>query len=237
MSTAHTKPTVVFIVAHPDDIAFLMPGTATLLKQRYALHVVCASKGERGYRWDGEGTPPPSDELAAKREKEERAACALIDAEITFLGLIDGEIYAEREVCRRVADILTELKPVAVLTLHPLSKPDHAAASLIARQALHLCKRYWETELYMVTREGEVYHPFGANIFVNTEGVQEARMALVRCHPSQLHDPEGYAKRVQRPGVMARMSYCERAEAFMTELPAVGTRWSRRAGSILLDLE
>ncbi len=44
------KPAVAFVVAHPDDVAFLMGGTAWLRKDRYQLHVICASQGERARR-------------------------------------------------------------------------------------------------------------------------------------------------------------------------------------------
>ena|GEM_PF-5257049 len=39
MNSAALKPPVVFVVAHPDDVAFSMGGTARLHKDRYHLHV------------------------------------------------------------------------------------------------------------------------------------------------------------------------------------------------------
>ena len=48
---------VVFVVAHPDDVAFFMGGAALLLKDRCKLHVICATRGERGYPWKGPWLP------------------------------------------------------------------------------------------------------------------------------------------------------------------------------------
>jgi LmbE family N-acetylglucosaminyl deacetylase len=99
MKKTHSKPSIVFVVAHPDDLAIIMGGTALLLKDRYQLHVLCASKGERGYPWKGVGRLKPiNPEIATIRAKEEKAACAMLGANLTFLGQIDGEIFAGREV-------------------------------------------------------------------------------------------------------------------------------------------
>ncbi|GAH72350.1 unnamed protein product, partial [marine sediment metagenome] len=39
---------VLFVVAHPDDLAYGMGGIAFLLRDKFDLHLVCATKGERG---------------------------------------------------------------------------------------------------------------------------------------------------------------------------------------------
>ena len=39
---------ILLVVAHPDDLAWGMGGTDLLLKDRYHLHVVCATTGECG---------------------------------------------------------------------------------------------------------------------------------------------------------------------------------------------
>ena len=38
---------IVFIVAHPDDMAYGMGGTAWLLKEKYNLHILCTTRGEK----------------------------------------------------------------------------------------------------------------------------------------------------------------------------------------------
>ena len=130
-----TRPNIVFVVGHPDDVAFFFGGTASLLKDRFNLHVLCASRGERGYDWTGEGMAPPSAEVAQARSAEEAESCRLLDAQLTFLGQLDGEIFAGREVCHAVAGMLADLKPVALFTHHPLEKQDHSATFGIALAA------------------------------------------------------------------------------------------------------
>lgn len=86
---------IVFVVAHPDDVAYGMGGTATLLKDKYHLHVVCATRGDRGKK----GTSMA--ETSALREKEEIAACKQLGAELTFLNLIDREVFENGEKMHR----------------------------------------------------------------------------------------------------------------------------------------
>ncbi len=236
MNPALSKPPVVFVVAHPDDVAFSMGGTAWLLKDRYQLHVICASQGERGYASTVAGPKPPCPVTAATRAREEAAACALLDARLSFLGLIDGELFAERSVCERIAGMLAAIKPVALFALGPLEKPDHAAMSLAARLALHLADLYWTTELLMPFRHGETVNMSHASLFVNISSVIEHKRQLIRCHTTQAPDESAVERVLVRNMLLGKMAWCEYAEAYITGLPLVATRWQRPAGSILMQL-
>ena len=124
--------TVIFIVAHPDDAAYGVGGTAMLLKEQYRLHILCATRGERG-------TTLPMEKTAAIREKEEMAACRLLDAELTFLDMIDREVFAGKEICAKVAEILKEEQAKAVFTIWPIdSHPDHSGVSEITKKRILL---------------------------------------------------------------------------------------------------
>ena len=230
MTDADSKPPIAFVVAHPDDVAFYMGGTAILLKERYKLHVLCASSGERGYRREGEGLPPPNGEIGAARENEERASCKLLGAELTFFDQPDGEIFAGRKICEQVADSLTEIKPAAVFTMGPFSKPDHTSTCLIARQALSLAGIFWETEIYMTESLR------CANIFVNTTAVIEEKKKLAFCHQHHLHDPGYWDIILEDDRLAGKLAHCDYAEAYLTEFPLIDTRWGRKAGSVLMDL-
>ena len=131
---------VVILAAHPDDVACCMGGTLLKLKGKVTPHVLCATKGERGC------PGRPMDEVGAVRENEERAACRILGAELTFLGRIDAETYADQELCDRVAGVIDELKPVALFALWGIDRhPDHSAVSEVARKAAGLRKvtRQW----------------------------------------------------------------------------------------------
>ena len=102
---------VLFVFAHPDDAAYGMGGVAWLLKDKFDLHLICATKGERGLQ--GRSLT----ETAAIRDKEEKRECELLGAKLTFLDRIDRELYADAETCQQVADIVRKTAPVALFTL------------------------------------------------------------------------------------------------------------------------
>ena len=230
-----TKPAIAFVVAHPDDVANAMGGTALLLKDAYRLHIVCATRGQRGYA--GAAQHGPSAELAATREAEERAAAAYIDAEVTFLEMMDGEIFADRAACEEVAGILGRLKPRALFTLDPYDKPDHAAAAQIAVHALELAGRFWETEIYgTVWPGGGVRRPDLIDVFVNISAVIAEKRAMVACHRTQLPGGTDVESVIRRNVLLGRLAWCEYAEAYRAWLPLMGRRWNRKAGSVLMEL-
>jgi len=230
----NTRPAIAFIVAHPDDVALSMGGTALLLKDKYKLHVICASKGERGYKWEGKGLPPPIPEVAAEREKNELAACAMIGAELSFLGEMDGEIFASRSACENVGGILTRIRPVAVFTHWPLEKTDHAATWGIVYRALELASLFWTTELYMSAMAGDDRRGPNPDIYVNISAVFQQKMEMCRCH--KRHGDHFVNYLTQYNGILGKQVWCDYAEAYATGLPLMSTRWNRKAGSILLDL-
>lgn len=231
---------VVYICAHPDDIESVT-GTLTLLRRKgYTIHDFCLTPGQRGYKLPGQtrraGLIPPNSELAATRIKEEQAACAVIGAELTMFDEMDGELYAHRAICEKVAAKLAEIKPAAVITLWALEKPDHSAAFSIAYKALHLNELYWTTEFYMSRADGSGYH-FRPDLYVNVSNVIEQKKAVAACYPSQLSgDPADYALRQAR--LHGQAASCDYAEGFSTSVPLVGTRWDRPAeiGRLLLGL-
>jgi len=230
------KQNVVFITTHPDDVAFSMGGTAALLKNKYNLHILCISSGDRGYKWNGEGLPPRNRELGISRENEEREAAKLINAQVTFFNEPDGEVFAGKEICCKIAEILSNLEPIAIFTMGPFEKSDHSATTQIARQALFIAKRFWETEFYMLVpySHSNVYNP---SIYVNITNVIEDKKKQVFCHQHYLCDPTYWDKLLEENKIMGTLAvHCEYAEAYFVELPTVTSRWNRKFSSILMDL-
>jgi LmbE family N-acetylglucosaminyl deacetylase len=233
-----TSNSVVFVVAHPDDVAFSFGGTAWMLKEKHQLHVLCASQGERGYHseWKGPGLKPPSAETAARRAQEEQSACDLLGAELTFLGQMDGEISPHREVCEKVREVLSALQPRAVFTHGPFDKPDHSATFGITYLALHATGRFWETELYTE----EAYNLTRVSVFVNITDAIEGKKQQIRCHRSHMRrsEEEEIDAILERNRVLGGMSVCPYAEGFLTPFPITNSRWGRPAesGRILLEL-
>lgn len=231
MSSAKNTDSIVFVVAHPDDVARAMGGTAWLLRKKYRLHVLCASKGERGI--EGRSLA----EAAAIREKEEAAACRLLKARLTFLGQIDGEIFAGREVCELVAAKLRRLRPRAVFTLWPINRhPDHVSVYDIATKAVKLAGISGGVELYMGENALGETNQFAPDILVDISGVIEEKRALVRVHQSQNPTQADEDGVLQRNAFRGRFAGCEYAEPFKTSFPLTVRRRGGIQASVLLGL-
>ncbi len=211
---------IVFIVAHPDDVAAAMAGTAHLLAQRYRTHVFCATQGERGLP----GRDPH--ETAALRVREEQAACDLLGASLHFLGLMDAEVYAERRVCESLAEELRRLDPAAAFCQWPLDfHPDHAATSEIARKALHLsgCK----AELYMgETFPGQQTANFHPDIYVDVSRLAGVIEAAVRCHVCQNPEDRLLLPALQWRRFRGAEARLQLAEGFKTLLPSQASSYA-----------
>jgi LmbE family N-acetylglucosaminyl deacetylase len=202
------KP-VVFIVPHPDDVAFGMGGIALLLNKQYKLHILCATKGERGCG----GRNIPMEKIAAMREKEELSAAELINADVTFLGKIDQEVFADRETCEEVAKYLKKINPVAVFTIWPSdTHTDHTAVSEIARKAIRfselspeLCYCEESTIVGQTTQ-------FSPDIYVDISEVIDDKLRVLRCHKSQNsedHLAQNMLKQCKFRGGEAGVTYAE----------------------------
>jgi LmbE family N-acetylglucosaminyl deacetylase len=234
------RPNIAFVVAHPDDVAFGMGGTAWLLKARHRLHVFCASRGERNYV-DPQGrtglAKPPSEELGATRAAEEAEACRLLGAELRFLGQADMEVSASRQAIHELAEPLAALKPVAVFTLWPVNTPDHVAASALTIQTLRLAGIFHTTEVYFFEIGlGGATNQFIPDLYVNISEVIEQKRRLIRCHRSHGPLEETVETYTRDNALRGRFARCDYAEAFKTPDPVVNQRWGRKARYLLLDL-
>lgn len=126
------KEKVVFVSAHPDD-SYGFAATASLLKDRYEVHVVDFTYGERGC---GE-EKFLSGWTKAKRIAEETSACRFLGAKLHWIGEVDGEAQASPRAVRRIVEILQELKPKAVFAHWPLDvHPDHVQCSAAVQKAM-----------------------------------------------------------------------------------------------------
>jgi len=220
-----TRRSVIFIVPHPDDLAYGMGGTAYLLKDKYELQVLCLTKGERGLSREA------SKETAAIREKEEEAACKILKADLTFLGLIDREVFADRKICERVAEIIKQANPVAIFGLWPIDyHPDHSAAAEIARKAFFLSQV--KAEFYMCEEDIiQQTTQFAPDIYVDISRVIKNKIALLRCHKCQNPNDGMVNRSLEQSTFRGYQAGCKYAEGFKTIRPPMNT-----CQSILFDL-
>lgn len=138
----NSAPTLLAVLAHPDDETFGMGGTLALYARRgYNVYLVCATRGEVG-------TVDPEHlrhyhSIADLREAELRCAAEHLGLkEVYFLGYRDSGMpgsednrhpdaqvaHSVDEVAGKVVHYIREIKPDAVLTFDPIGgyrHPDH----------------------------------------------------------------------------------------------------------------
>lgn len=232
MSSSPKKQSILFIVAHPDDLSHSMGGTAYLLKNQYDLHVFCLTKGEYGIK----GKSPA--EAAAIRELEEAKTCEILGAKLTFLNQIDAHTYADKEICEKVAGLIKQIAPSAVFTLWPINEhPDHVVVHNISIKSLMLAGLYHQTELYFSENSmGTQTNQFHPDIYIDISSVIENKKDMVRCHHSQNPLPADVEKVIQRNVFRGMLNCCPYAEGFKTNYPII-INSKRKAPMVLLQLK
>jgi LmbE family N-acetylglucosaminyl deacetylase len=135
-------PTLLAILAHPDDESFGMGGTLALYAERgVAVHLICATRGEVGEVVPEYLGDYPS--VAELREAELRCAASHLGlTAVHFLDYRDSGMPGSpdnqhpqalvaaplEEVAAKVAHAIRELKPQVVVTFDPIGgyhHPDH----------------------------------------------------------------------------------------------------------------
>ena len=128
------KDRVVIVPAHPDDLVACL-GFCHLAKGVYDIHVIDFTHGERGLGQAGF----TNGVARATRTKEEEAVCASIGATLHWLDEVDGESYAGRETCRKLAKLIADIRPRAVIGHWPADiHTDHVMAGAAMQRAVFL---------------------------------------------------------------------------------------------------
>jgi LmbE family N-acetylglucosaminyl deacetylase len=148
---------VLVVVAHPDDETFGMGSVIAGAAAAGAEVVVCcATRGEAGET----ALPiPPGEDLAAVRERELRAAGAVLGVErFVLLGFGDSGMTGppapdslagapEDTVVEAIAAVIDDVRPQLVLTIDP-SLNDHRDHERIGRATLAAAARWPEVPVY-----------------------------------------------------------------------------------------
>ncbi|MGI8459133.1 MAG: PIG-L deacetylase family protein [Propionibacteriaceae bacterium] len=131
------------VTAHPDDADFAAAGTiAGWVDAGIEVTLLLCTKGEQGGFDD-----TPRSEMPAIREREQRAASAVLGVtDVRFLdGWSDGWLQPSFELQRAIVAVIREVRPRRVLTQSPqrlyqrlqASHPDHLAAGEATVRAVY----------------------------------------------------------------------------------------------------
>ncbi len=165
----------------------------------------------------GRSTGRSREELRALREKEQRAAGAVVGvSDITFLGYPDGELSSSLELRKKVTRVIRRIRPDLVVCQSPernweriyASHPDHLAAGEATLCAVYPDARnpYSYSELLEEGLEAHVVPEVwltgtsNPNHAVDITDVFERKCAALQQHVSQIDDVEALLARITAMG-------------------------------------
>ena len=223
---------VLVIFSHPDDAEFgAAPTIAALAAGGARVDYLVTTDG-------GKGSDDPavtSDELAATRANEQRAAADLLGVtEIVHLGYPDGYLVASLELRRDIVRHIRRLRPDVVIAQNPMRRqdgnpfighPDHLATGEATLAAVYPAARDrlnfpellaeglepWRVRQVLITG---VEQP---NLFVDVSNTFQIGLRALLCHASQIAEPGAVEARVrERAEEAGRPAGLAMANAFLS---------------------
>jgi len=164
------------IFPHPDDESLGLGGTlAKYSAEGVGTHLVCATRGERG--WSGpEEQNPGLEALGRLREGELRCAAGVLGLrEVSFLDYLDGDVDQAdpEEIIAKITTHVRRIRPEVVVTFPPdgnYGHPDHIALAQFTAAAL-ICaadEGYHDPQSQPSHRVSKFYHMVDSKDFVET---------------------------------------------------------------------
>jgi LmbE family N-acetylglucosaminyl deacetylase len=211
MTNERAVDRLLVVTAHPDDVDFGAAGTiATLTDSGVEVAYCIVTDGDAG-GFDPE--IPRSDIPRIRREEQTAAAKELGVSELYFLGYPDGALVASLDLRRDISREIRRFKPDVVMCQSPQrdfnriygSHPDHLAAADAAISAVYPDARNPFTFTELLT---EGFEPHSAwqvwimggptpNKWVDTTDHFDRKIRALRCHASQLPDPDAMEVRIR----------------------------------------
>ena len=193
------------ITAHPDDAEFGPAATAARwIDEGSTGWLVCCTSGDQG----GEDADLDPLELAAVREREQRAAAAIVGyAGVSFLHQPDGALANDLALREMLVREIRTFRPDAVLATDPevmfysdggVNHTDHRAAGMAAVDAVYPAARN-PMAFPWLSRDGLARHVVRRlylfwsnqpNAWVDVTSTIDRKIAALRAHESQLSEPE-----------------------------------------------
>ncbi|MDQ1402397.1 MAG: hypothetical protein QOG03_713 [Actinomycetota bacterium] len=214
MSTEEGIERILVVVAHPDDVDFGSAGAiATWTDGGVEVSYCIVTDGDAG----GFDPAVPRSEIAGIRRAEQTAAAKEVGvSDLYFLGYPDGRLTVTIELRRDISRVIRQVRPQRVVCQAPernweriyASHPDHMAAGEAALCAVYPDARnpFAHPELAAEGLEAhtvpEVWVQGGKapNRYVDVTDVFDRKIAALRCHVSQLTDPDAIDERMRMWG-------------------------------------
>jgi LmbE family N-acetylglucosaminyl deacetylase len=208
---------VLVIAAHPDDVDFGSAGTVAEWTDAGVTVSYClATSGEAG----GTDRSVSRADMVLIRQAEQAAAAKQVGVyDLHFLGYPDGQVEPTLALRRDLARVIRLLRPQRVVCPSPernyarlgVSHPDHRAVGAAALDAVYPDARnpFAFPELLTneklepwTVREVWIAGSPAPNHYVDITGSFSRKIAALRCHVSQISDPDGLADRLR--GMLGR---------------------------------
>jgi LmbE family N-acetylglucosaminyl deacetylase len=217
------KLRILAVGAHPDDIEICCGGTLALYAEAgHHVMMAYATNGNKGH------LVIPPDELAVVRERESRAAAAVIGAEVFWLDFPDAELFYDAPTRLVFVDMLRQARPDIIFGHWPEAyHPDHVAAGQLAFGANYISGvPHVKTEHEATVGAAKLYYMdvhhdirSEAAEYVDITEVHELKRQMLASHESQLiwlrdHDGvdilENMTERDIALGIQCGVRYAER---------------------------
>ncbi|GAB3545406.1 PIG-L family deacetylase [Arthrobacter tumbae] len=194
---------VLCFVAHPDDVDFGAAGTVARWSAAGVVVDYCIMTDGDAGGFSDEHRP----DIVDRRREEQRAAARLVGVEnVHFLGYRDGYLEPSLELVAGVVELIRNVRPQIVLSMHPernweriqKSHPDHLACGEAVTRAIYPAVENPYAFPELAARGVEAYRVpwlwfFGGptsleNHFVDVTDHVEDKMRALRFHASQHPD-------------------------------------------------
>jgi LmbE family N-acetylglucosaminyl deacetylase len=163
------------VFAHPDDESMGMGRTlAKYSAEGVETHLVCASRGERGWFGPEEQNPGLSGLGKIRTRELENAVRELGIKGLYFLDQIDGEVdqSPHTEIIGKIVSHIRRIQPQVIVTFPPdgnYGHPDHVAIGQFTSAAI-VCaadSSYQDAENLPAHRVSKLYYMMDAESFIN----------------------------------------------------------------------
>lgn len=196
---------ILVILAHPDDPEFFCGATlARWSQQGHEVRYCLLTKGQKGAP-DLKRSP---EELAALRVVEQKAAAATLGVRsVEFLDYVDGEVFPDLEMRKKIVRVIRRWRPEILVSSDPLNlfptdtrinHPDHRAAGQAVVDAAFPAVGNPMFYPELISQEGLQPHSVDEiwlsataqpNFYMDVTQQFEAKLAAIHCHKSQINMP------------------------------------------------